>query len=148
MAWCHQATSHYLHQCWARLCCNLLSVTRPQCLLNLINQYHTTTKWKLCAKYLECPVSWGYFLWNFAWNLIPSSLPELWFFWSEKIMRILPVPIQKSSSLHQQWLDFINKWYVLLIFFPGLYYWNQNVNNWSLLFDIFCSLLDAIIHSC
>ena len=74
-------------------------------------------KVKTVCKILRMPCVLGLFFMELCMEIIPFSLPELWFFWSQKIMRILPVPIQKSSSLHQQWLDFINKWYVLLIFF-------------------------------
>ena len=39
MAWCHQATSHYLSQCWPRSLSSY-SVTRPQ----WVNMYQTSTK--------------------------------------------------------------------------------------------------------
>ena len=56
MAWCHQATSHYLSQCWPRSL-SPYDVTRPQWVniyisihfhyLNLTHDYHvTTTLWQ------------------------------------------------------------------------------------------------------
>ena len=39
MAWCHQATSHYLNQCWSRSL-SPYGVTRPQCYIMVTDLTH------------------------------------------------------------------------------------------------------------
>ena len=39
MAWCHQATSHYLNQCWSKFL-QPYGVTRPQWVINVLSEMH------------------------------------------------------------------------------------------------------------
>ena len=58
MAWCHQATSHYLSQCWPR---SLLpyGITRPQWVNLLIGPHCTALQWQrngstLLVEVMDC----------------------------------------------------------------------------------------------
>ena len=70
MAWCQQATSHYLSQCWPRSL-TPSGITRPQWV-------KAWTKWSAFfwqhsqMYFLECKIS--YFEWNFGGPLSNSSV--------------------------------------------------------------------------
>ena len=54
MAWCRQATSHYLSQCWPRFM-SRYGVTRPQCVKKYLT-FKTRQRWAL---HLLCEPYWG-----------------------------------------------------------------------------------------
>ena len=61
MAWCHQATSHYLNQCWPRSL-SPYGVTRPQWVIidsekgamGTLRCWFRRTYWFKTSKYLQC----------------------------------------------------------------------------------------------
>ena len=63
MAWCHQATSHYLNQCWPRFP-TPYGVTRPQ--------------WAKCAIFIHILVS---YLEHFLWNSHQVNVEEPQWWW-------------------------------------------------------------------
>ena len=65
MAWCRQATSHYLSQCWPR-CLSPYGVTRPQCISKLTtigSDNGLCVAWSVPHHYL-----------NWCWNIVNSNL--------------------------------------------------------------------------
>ena len=65
MAWCRQATSHYLSQCWPR-CLSPYGVTRPQCISKLTtigSDNGLCVTWSVPHHYL-----------NWCWNIVNSNL--------------------------------------------------------------------------
>ena len=79
MAWCHQATTHYLNQCWTRSMSSY-GITRPQrvnclitqcmhCLNNGWTTYYNSLQSKFCWKYL-----WFFYHWTYHVVTQPLSL--------------------------------------------------------------------------
>ena len=67
MAWRHQATSHYLSQCWPR---SLLpyGVTRPQWVNERIQfSHHTIFNWNSLQNFINCLVLTNDDLWEWIW---------------------------------------------------------------------------------
>ena len=104
MAWCRQATSHYLSQCWPRFM-SPYGVTRPQWVkisfpLNL--NYNEKIIHGL-QSIIECTsfkVWVRYFVWNFKgylWNSTQNNLSILWNIWFLYNFEILRALGFKSS---------------------------------------------------
>ena len=72
MAWYHQATSHYLSQCWHRSM-SPNGVTRPQYIVNTITSDHTET---LGTQFCHKPLSQFESFAVIGWN----SIGLLWWF--------------------------------------------------------------------
>ena len=79
MAWCRQATGHYLKQCWPRSV-SPYGITRPQCGKLILNvepqcvsskQHDDVIKWKHFSRY------WP-FVWGIQRSLVNSSHKGQW----------------------------------------------------------------------
>ena len=81
MAWCHQATSHYLSQCWPR---SLLpsGVTKPQCVNSIHGWHHRTTHFSTLGARASAAMILTWFSWN-----NPFLATKGWTIWVPDIKR-------------------------------------------------------------
>ena len=87
MAWCHQATSHYLSQCWPRSLAPY-GITRPQWVKPVDTKpQQNTTKCELWTKFLQCTM----------FKMIIIS--KCWF-------KLLPINTTKLMSFCPPWMPF------------------------------------------
>ena len=73
MAWCRQATSHYLSQCWHRFT-SPYGITRPQWVNIIIKIKESITK--LCVYFQECSRDDV-----MTWKCFPQLTGSLWTHW-------------------------------------------------------------------
>ena len=77
LAWCHQATSHYLNQCWPRFQCHLASLGPNELIPAWINNYIYYKMWDEIIypfpNYKGCTVD----VWEWISNLFPHFIGHM-----------------------------------------------------------------------
>ena len=112
MAWCHQATSHYLTQCWSRSM-SPNDLTRP----HWVNVDHAITRSK-CQWYLPSWCEWKNIQNAVTWNVYVASYPmtNITFF----------VFFRMIFTLYK--LDWFY-WRLFVFLFKSILYWFHGLNS-------------------
>ena len=77
LAWCHQATSHYLNQCWPRFQCHLASLGPNELIPAWINNYIYYKMWDEIIYPFPNFNSWTVEVWEWISDIIPHFIGHM-----------------------------------------------------------------------